>query len=333
MKLKFTKEIPKDLTSVGPRELHGLLGGPTLMHLRGKKEEAIFLSTLLHGNETTSFLVLKMILEKYGENLPRDLIVFIGNTEAAVHGMRHLQGQADYNRIWEAGFTPEHQLAGEIIDYAKKQNIFASVDIHNNTGKNPNYGCINVLSEPFLDLVSHFGSHTVFFTEPHNVQSMAFSKFCTSMTIEAGLSGSRDGVEAAFNLIDRLLSMDKLGPSPERVNPEVHHTIARMMVNPTARIDFHNELTKHVDLSFVPHLDSNNFEVLPKNTHLGFARDLELIKVENDDGEDITTSFLKCENNKLSTIRTFIPSMFTKDIYVMKEDCLGYIMEVMIPTT
>ena len=334
MNYNFLTEIPNGFLNTKPEGMHSLLGGPTLIHLSGVKKDALFISCLLHGNETTSILVIQKLLSKYlSLGLPRDIILFIGNTMAAVKGMRHLPGQIDYNRIWEKGSTPEHALSAKVMDYAKKQKIFASIDIHNNTGKNPNYGCINRMEPEFLNLASYFGSHTVFFTEPHNVQSMAFSQFCTSMTIEAGLSGSSAGIKAAFDLLEDLLVIEKLTANPERKNPDVFHTIARMMVHPEARINFEDIPSKEIDLSFVDTLDSNNFEVIPKNCHLGYGRNISFLRVENNAGKDVTNDFFRIENDELVTNCIFIPSMFTKDIYVMKEDCLGYVMEVMVATS
>jgi succinylglutamate desuccinylase len=334
LKLQILNDYPIELLDLDIKNIHNLFEGPTLIHLKGKSGlDPLFLSTLLHGNETTSFVVLQKLLKKYKDiDLPRDLIIFLGNTLAASEGMRHLPNQADYNRIWEEGDSPEHGIAREVVNYAKEHNLFASIDIHNNTGINPLYGCINSLDKSFVNLASHFGQHTVFFTEPHNVQSMAFSKFCTSITIEAGQPSEPIGIEEGFKFVDVILNLEKLIPNPLRDISEVFHTIGRIIVSKDSSIDFINTLSSTSDLSIVPTIDSKNFEIIKKGSHIGFAKDLSKIKVEDNKGRDITTDFFKIEEGKLLTNRVFIPSMFTKDVYVMKEDCLGYIMEIMIPT-
>ena len=152
--------------------------------------------------------------EYYWLYLP--VIIFIGNTKAAAKGLRQLEHQPDYNRIWETGDLAENKLAMEVIEFAKTQNVFASLDIHNNTGKNPNYGCINYLDEPFLKLASHFSNTTVYFTEPHNVHSIAFGKFCPAMTIEAGLSGSLEGINETTQLIEYLLNTKEIDWNEKR---------------------------------------------------------------------------------------------------------------------
>ncbi len=333
MKLNICEEFPAELLEINVKEVHDILGGPTLFHLKGRRKDPLFLSTLLHANETTSFLMLQKLIKKYeGKELPRDLIIFIGNTYAAAEGMRHLPGQADYNRIWEDGERAENKLALDVIDYAKSANLFASIDVHNNTGKNPHYGCVNSTKEEFLALASHFGDHTVYFTEPHNVQSMAFSKFCTSVTIEAGLPGKPEGTKKSLEFVDKIFNLDQLEKNPEREVNEVYHTLARMKVSDKARIDFEDDLESEADISFVSNLDSRNFEIIKKGSHIGFTKDISLLWVEDNHGNDITDHFFEVVDGDIRNKRVFIPSMFTKDVYVMKEDCLGYVMEIIVPT-
>ncbi len=332
VKLNILNEIPEELLVIEPKQLHELLHGPTLFHLKGQKDDALFLCTMLHANEITSFLMLQKLIKRYqGKALPRDLIIFVGNTYAAEEGMRHLPGQCDFNRIWDEGEGAEFDMARDVIAYAKEQNLFASIDVHNNTGKNPHYGCVNNTDQKYLNLASYFGDHTVYFTEPHNVQSMAFSKFCTSVTIEAGLPGEPKGVAASLEFVDKVFNMDEIKYNPERDSSEVYHTLARIKVSQDARVDFDDSADSDSDLSLVSNLDSRNFELVHKNTHIGFAKDLSLISIQDNAGNDITDQFLKIENGELLVNRLFIPSMFTKDVYIMKEDCLGYVMELILP--
>ncbi len=330
MKLNILESFPEELLHLDVKDVHSLLKGPTLFHLKGEKKEAVFLSTLLHANETTSFYMLQRLIKKYqNKQLPRDLIIFIGNTFAAREGLRHLPGQADFNRIWEEGDKPENMLAMDVVSYAKEFPLFASIDVHNNTGKNPHYACMNVLKESFLNLASHFGSHTVYFTEPHNVHSMAFSKICPAVTVEAGLPGAELGIQASLEYVDKILHMESLSLNPKRPETYVHHTIARMKVDHMARVDFDYNIESESDLSFLSDLDYRNFEEISEGTVLGYVKNPKLISVVDDFGHEITDEYFRFEDNKLICAKSFIPSMFTKDVYVMKEDCLGYIMETM----
>tara|TARA_Y100000768_G_scaffold388003_1_gene381433 strand:+ start:19710 stop:20723 length:1014 start_codon:yes stop_codon:yes gene_type:complete len=330
--LNIISQLPEGFTDLGVTELHDVLGGPTLIHLRTENSDKkpLYLSTLLHGNEISSHSVLMQFLKR-NQPLNRDLIIFIGNTLAAKEGLRHLPGQVDFNRIWAEGNQVEHKIARQVKDYAKEFSPYASIDLHNNTGKNPFYACINSLDQVFKNLASHFGDHTVFFTEPHNVQSMAFSKICPAVTIEAGLPGETEGIKAALEFVETIYHSDSIEFSNDRAKKDIYHTIARFKVDPRAEVDFEDSPFTSSDLSFVSNLDSRNFEIVRKGARIGYADSLEYLLVENNKGENITDQFLAIEDQKIIMKRTFIPSMFTKDIYVMKEDCLGYLMEVMIP--
>ena len=78
---------------------------------------------------------------------------FFGNVSAAKTGVRRLVGQADYNRIWpgtQLSACPETRMASDIVGVMTQKPLFASVDIHNNTGLNPHYSCINKLGAQFI---------------------------------------------------------------------------------------------------------------------------------------------------------------------------------------
>ena len=101
--------------------------------------------------------------------LPRPLLLFVGNVEAAKAKVRTLPHQTDYNRTWpgtpHAG-APEALLMQEVVDTVKRHAPFASIDIHNNTGSNPHYACVNSLEQPFLHLARLFSRTVVYFERP-----------------------------------------------------------------------------------------------------------------------------------------------------------------------
>ena len=103
LELRELQALPKGFLEASVADLHALLGGPTLIHLKGP-QPPLFVSTLLHGNETTGIDALQTVLRDYaGTGLPRALSIFIGNTAAAAKGKRLLPGQPDFNR--HAGFA------------------------------------------------------------------------------------------------------------------------------------------------------------------------------------------------------------------------------------
>ena len=86
--LQELTHIPAGLLDLPAPELHSTLGGPTLIHLEGHREPALFVSVLMHGNETTGWEAVRAWLRAYrpgggDQELQRSVSLFIGNVAAA----------------------------------------------------------------------------------------------------------------------------------------------------------------------------------------------------------------------------------------------------------
>ena len=85
--LTETEKLPAGLLETSVETLAELLGGPTLLHLPGRRTEPLFVTILAHGNESTGFYAVQALLRKYhNRELPRALSIFVGNVAAARHG-------------------------------------------------------------------------------------------------------------------------------------------------------------------------------------------------------------------------------------------------------
>ena len=175
---------PEGLLEVAADRLHTVLPGPTLLHLPGRQHRPLFVSVLLHGNETSGLEAVQQLLKKYAErSLPRALSVFFGNIEAARHRLRRLEHQPDFNRIWPGTLhdaCPESALVAAVTEIMRRRQVFASIDVHNTTGLNPHYACVNRLDLRFLRLASLFGRLVIFFTHPKGTQTAARAYWCNN---------------------------------------------------------------------------------------------------------------------------------------------------------
>ena len=323
--------IPEGLLELPAARLHERLAGPTLIHLPGRQTRPLFVSVLLHGNEDTGWEAVRQLLQGYADReLPRSLSLFIGNVEAARDGVRHIEGKPDYNRIWKGGESEEAQMAQALIQIMRQRNVFASIDIHNNTGLNPHYACINVLQQPFLQLATLFSRTIVYFIRPDSVQSMAFSKLCPAVTVECGKAGLSHNTEHAMTFVEGALHLDHF---PEHAVPnsdyELYHTVATVKVPQTVRYSFSDT---DADLLFPRDLDHMNFRELPAGTELarighGGAR----LEAWDERGEDVAERYFDMENGRLTTRLPVMPSMLTLNEEVIRQDCLCYLMERLPP--
>lgn len=342
--LTITDTLPEKILDVKADQLLELLDGPTLFHLPGILKEPIFISVLLHGNEETGFFAVQQLLKEYQhKELPRSLSLFIGNISAAKYHVRKLDKQPDYNRIWPGcppTDTPEERpfknMMQQIVDEMAKHPVFASIDIHNTSGHNPHYACINHLENSFLQLANIFGRTVVYFTRPKGVQTMAFASMCPAITLECGQVTDHDAVNHALSYLKKVILLPKI-PS-QRITEEdidLFHTTAIVKVPEYITFAFADteqaEKGTQENLNFVNNLDGLNFREIPAGTVISkigaHANNELLLDVQNIYDEQSFNRYFFVSNNELKTNIPLMPSMLSTNGKAIRQDCLCYLME------
>ena len=327
--LNEMNHIPDALLHAKVEELDAILAAPTLFHLDGINKQPLFICTLLHGNETTGFYAIQRLLKKYQNSpLPRAISLFIGNVAAAKENQRHLDTQDDYNRIWPGSHhsdSAEKDMMQTVTRIMQKKKPFASIDIHNNTGKNPHYACINILNPHCLVLASKFSDIAVYFTSPKGVQSSAFADFCPSAVLECGQSGDKSGEDHALGFLETLLEMDDL-TSQSSNQITLYHTIARVTIPQTVVIAESDESS---DIFLNTELEDRNFHQIQPGTEFATVNSSKekLAIVSNESNEDVSNEYLEINGNKLLFKKPITLSMFTRSEKAIRQDCVCYFME------
>ena len=326
--LNETDILPDGLLEAEATELAELLGSPTLIHLQGEKPEPLFISTLLHGNETTGFYATQRLLKEYQDRpLPRSISLFIGNVDAAAASQRRLDGQPDYNRIWPGTHhddCAETDMMRTVTHIMYERGPFASIDIHNNTGLNPHYACVNILNPHCIQLAGMFGNTVVYFTSPRGVQSAAFSDFCPAVVLECGQSGQADGVTHSTRYLQAVLNTDKL-PSEHPAHINLFHTVARVTVPEMYSLGTDN----NADIHLSRELENMNFEQLGiGSVFAGLNPDSNAhLVVTNESSENVTDEFFETRDSKIVLKKNATLSMYTTKERAIRQDCLCYLME------
>jgi hypothetical protein len=327
--------VPDGFLNTSATDLHQVLPGPTLIHLRGRKPEPLFVSVLLHGNEITGLTAIQNVLGRYTDTeLPRALSIFVGNVQAATLGQRCLDGQPDYNRVWpgaEAASgltpTPEYAMMARVVEDMRARRVFASIDIHNNTGLNPHYGCVNLLQPEFLHLATLFSHTVVYFLRPLGVQSAAFAKICPATTVECGKPGDATAEGHAGGFVDAALHLDHFPSKPVATNDiNLFHTVALVKVPDATSFHFGEG---SADLQLDPKIDHMNFRELDPGTGFGRVADgtgMPLV-ARDEQGNDVTSQYFEICDGELRITRRTMPSMLTLDERIIRQDCLCYLME------
>lgn len=256
--LRCLSEVPAGLLDAEPQKLLALLGGPTLIHLEGAVDGgpqpagALFVSVLLHGNETSGWYALRQLLRDQPAP-PRDLLLFIGNVEAAAQGVRRLPGQGDFNRMWRAPTG----IARQVLQRATAVPLLAVVDLHNNTGKNPHYAVLTDFSPGSLSLAAMFGDTAVYIEEPATVLTRAFSPGTPNVTLELGPINDSRATARAYDFLCRLLPLASIPPAaPDGVR--LYRTLARVHPRPGARFGFAQDGTGTTPVDDNRALDSSS---------------------------------------------------------------------------
>lgn len=323
--------LPPGLLDLPAARLGEVLPGPTLIHLPGRRTPPLFVSVLLHGNEDTGWLAARSVLAKYaGAELPRALSLFIGNVDAARSGVRRLDGQPDYNRVWpgsDEAHPAERAVMQQVVDAMRERGVFASVDIHNNTGLNPHYACVNRLDQAFLQLATLFSRIVVYFIRPRGVQSAAFAELCPAVTVECGKPGTAGGVEHAAAFVEACLHLSGFPAQPVAPHDvDLFHTVATVKVPEDASFGF---AAADADIDFVPGLDHYNFRELTNGDLLGRVRPGSEARLQalDENGADIGDRLFDYRKGEITLRRPLMPAMLTRDERVIRQDCLCYLME------
>jgi len=332
LKLTELDHIPDGLLERPASALYQQLDGPTLIHLEGRNKRPLLVSVLQHGNEVTGWEAIRRLLKShYQQNeLPRSLLIFIGNVQAAKHRLRRLDEQPDFNRCWPGGNSIDHEytrLFSHIHNRILELQPLACIDIHNNTGLNPHYAAVNLIRWDYLRLASLFSPKVVYFTMPPGTLSHSLSKFFPSVTLECGMAGEIHGTDHTLAYLETCLHLENI--SQARVDADtVHlfHMVATVNISDHVLFGFGRV---PVDLALIEDLDKYNFCELPAGTSFGQINNgapRPLIATDTS-GTDVTDHYFTFERGQLETAREIMPSMLTQDRRVIQQDCLCYLMD------
>jgi len=326
--LQQLDQLPEGFLSVKAHNLHQLLEKPTLIHLQGKQSEPLFISTLLHGNETTGLYAIQKLLRNYHENkLPRSISIFIGNVKAAQAGVRRLEQQVDYNRVWPGTHQPylaEAHMMKQVTEIMQQKKVWASIDIHNNTGKNPHYACINKLHQNYMQLAGIFSNTLVYFHTPKGVQSSAFAELCPAVTLECGLSGDEAGIDHVLNYLQKVLTLSEFNQSVD-TRLKLFHTVARVNIPEGYSFGFEDDAT----INLLPEIENYNFCELTEGTVLASVEpeSSAYLQAFDDDDREVGRTFFEYRDDKILLKKAVMPAMLTMNTQVIRQDCLCYLME------
>jgi len=330
--LRVLERLPDGLLEREAPALADALGGPALIRVPGERARPLLVAVLVHGNETTGWDAVRSLLaSRGGAPLPRALLLFVGNVLAAREGVRRLDGQPDFNRIWRGAAGAESEMASALLAEAERARPFACVDLHNTSGENPLYACVHRLDDASLALGRAFSDRMVLVTHPDTLLSRALSRIAPSVTLECGKPGNPAVTARLAQYLEQVLALESLDarhPETGARGFEVLRAVATVRVPDQHSFSFHDE---QADLRFVTGLDAHNFTVLPGGTPIAFVRPGSggRLLATDEAGRDVTERYFRHTGGAVVTAGPVIPSLLTPNERIIRQDCLCYVMEPM----
>jgi len=324
--------LPEGFFDITTANIRSLFPKPTLIQLDGEDRNFLFISILLHGNEYSGLRVMQQVLARYAEGLPRSILLFVGNVRAAEANLRHLPDQVDYNRCWPGTLMepcPTSQMARRIIEIAHGLPLFAALDIHNNTGKNPHYACITDPCGRNQNMAAKFNRIAMVY-QHKGVCTMAFDGICPAATLECGLPGDPAGIAHASRLLEDMLTLDAL---PEEPPPreQLHLVESHLNLHIPKHVSYEFNLAADVDLKFEGDIETRNFTLLDPQQVFGYTRIARPIQILDANHHDVTDEVLRVEQGRIYFNQTLMPAMITRDKLVIQQDCLCHLLQDYLP--
>jgi hypothetical protein len=329
--LQQLDHLPTGFMMACARDLHRVLPAPSLIHLPGEEPRPLFVSILLHGNEDVGLRALQSVLASRGSRrLPRALSIFVGNVDAARAGVRRLDGQPDFNRIWSTAppSTPHEHMAAAVVEIMRQRAPFAALDLHNNSGRNPLYSCLPGTAPQHLRLARLFSPLALLIESQPSLGS-AFAPICPTISCECGEIGNAEGVFRAAALIDRCLraapSLSGAGEGEDDGRLEIYQACAVLKVAEAVSLSCDGS---EADLGLSPEIESLNFRDLPAGHPIASVRSglpVEPLQAFGLDGARIAGLFEQA-GAQLRLAQPAIAAMLTRDLRAIRQDCLGYLM-------
>ena len=311
MPLRVHSRIPEGLLDCPAADLHLHLGGPTLLDLPGVASPPLFVSVLLHGNETSGWDGLRRYLKAH-RTLVRALTVFIGNTEAAAQGLRVLPWQSDFNRIWRNAEGPGAEIAAAVESALAGRRFFAAIDFHNNTGHNPHYAVVTDLEPHNLGLAYLFSEKAVLMEEPDTVLTRKLAERYPAVAVEVGPVGDPRCIERVTDYLSRAMALDAV-PTARPDVFSLFRTRARVHVRDDVPFGFEGDEgdADAKALVLTGGVEAVNFHELGPGSLFG-ASPLELgrvLQVLDVSHRDVTSAYFEKQGQAIVLRQSVVPAM------------------------
>jgi hypothetical protein len=153
------------------------------------------------------------------------------------------------------------------------------------------------------------------------------SKLCPAVTLECGKSEHSLGTEHALQYLEACIHLSKLPSTPVPAHDiDLFHTTATVKIPRNVSFGFDDE---SVDLTLYKELERYNFRELESGVCFASTalRHAHLLEVTDEKGHQVFDDYFSLTRGRLVTVKPVMPSMLTRNLEVIRQDCLCYLME------
>lgn len=301
--------IPGGLLDTHARDLHEVLYGPSLIQLTGRETRPIAISVLLNGDDDTGLQALQQVLKRYANQLlPRSLLIFIANVDAAKFAVPHLNGQGDYQQLFANTDTDLDNPEAEVV--AKARQVMFSrkpllhVQLHRCATTSRDVVVIPELDATSLKFAQYFSRHIVVSPEDFNT---AQAPKIPQMAAYAGSKDNEDAADRLEELLDTLIHWHQIldiDADPELFN--LYEIAASVQLPEDMSFGFGSAQT---NVRFIEDLEDYSFVHTQKGLTIGFVKENEQARflIEHREHQD-AHSFLLVEKNEIKLNSSLTPA-------------------------
>ncbi len=313
MRFDVHERVDEQLLHVEAHELHRYLKRATVFDLRQTAVRPFFVSTLLHGNETSGWDAVRRFISDYPD---ASIVLFLGNVDAAAEQMRHLPDEADFNRIWRQ--KPWRSAMTQLLE---RFNPWCGIDIHNNSGPNPHYSVVTDKTASTLALAALFSNKVIFTDHTLDILAHTVSFHCPALTIETGTVDDPASEQRAYDFLVRLNHLRRV-PEMHYREMETYETVG------IVKVEHENGSLENFP-RFDTSLKQKSFDTLPAGSPF-----IDCLppgwKVNVSDpahDRDLTHDFLEFHDKRAFLKRDVVMSMFTNTPLLAIQDCVCYFLK------
>ena len=313
MRFDVRGSFDEQLLDVEAHELHRFLSGATVFDLRQEGVQPFFVSTLLHGNETSGWDAVRRFISDYPD---ASILLFVGNVQAAAQNMRHLPHEKDFNRIWR-----EQPWLSNLNELLETYKPWCGIDIHNNSGPNPHYSVVTDTRASTLALATLFSNKVIFTDHTLDILAHSVASYCPALTIETGTVDDSGSEQRAYDFLQHLNTIGCV-PDTLQCEPKTYATIGIVKVE-------HKNGSLDDFPVFEPSLQQKSFKTLaagsPFINCLPSGWQVNVLDPAHD--RDLTHDFLEFHDQSAFLKRDVVMSMFTHTPLLAIQDCVCYFLK------